>query len=273
MHWNPAVGVPLLIIGLVVLALIWLFGQPRKPGQGRRQANPAGDRERAVRREPTLGEVSGEAAPDVDAVMVPEAPDPEPVQASLLDEPVDAPPFDANPPAPPHGDAHAPAPAPVADSGIGRRPGDLPMERIVTVNVVATGNERILGADLVVAADKAGLEYGHKGIFHRLVEGKPGLGPVFSVANMLQPGSFDLSQVSELSTTGLSFFMTLPGPLPALDAWDAMLPTAQRMAELLGAQILDGEHNALGRQRIAHIRDELRAWDRAHQGGSVDFDS
>lgn len=269
MHWNPAVGIPLLIIGLVVLALIWLFGQPRKPGQGRRQATPGGDRERVVRREPTLGDAPtpGDDAGTAEAIAAPDAAETEPMQASLLEEPGEAVPSEAEPPAEPH-----PAP-PVADSKIGRRPGDLPMERIITVNVVAPGEERILGADLVVAADKAGLEYGHKGIFHRLVEGKPELGPVFSVANMLKPGSFELSRVSELSTTGVSFFMTLPGPLPALDAWDAMLPTAQRMAELLGGQILDDEHNALGRQRIAHIRDELRAWDRSRQGGKVSFDT
>jgi cell division protein ZipA len=39
-----------------------------------------------------------------------------------------------------------------------------------------------------------------------------------------------------------------------------MLPTAQRMAELLDGVVLDESRNALGRQRIAHIRDELRAW-------------
>ena len=68
-----------------------------------------------------------------------------------------------------------------------------------------------------------------------------------------------------------SFFMTLPAPLPALDAWDTMLPTAQRMAELLDGQVLDEERNALGRQRIAHIRDELRGWDRDHEGGEIVF--
>ena len=55
------------------------------------------------------------------------------------------------------------------------------------------------------------------------------------------------------------------GPLPALDAWDTLLPTAQRMAELLDAVLLDEQRNPLGRQRIANIRDELRAFDRARE--------
>jgi cell division protein ZipA len=56
--------------------------------------------------------------------------------------------------------------------------------------------------------------------------------------------------------------MALPGPVSALDAWDAMLPTAQRLAELLDGVLLDEERNALGRQRIAHIREDLRNYDR-----------
>jgi cell division protein ZipA len=44
MDWNPAVGVPLILIGAVVLVLIYLFGRPRKPEQGERR--PSGRRQR-----------------------------------------------------------------------------------------------------------------------------------------------------------------------------------------------------------------------------------
>ncbi|GAB3038209.1 MULTISPECIES: cell division protein ZipA [Oleiagrimonas] len=281
MHWNPAVGIPLLIIGLIVLGLIWLFGQPRKPGQGRRQPVPPSG-SRGERREPTFGvDAQEEDGLDADDAMPDEdlrTTQVEPFQASLLETQKSEPEADVEeielPPIEPAQRTAPAPPAPAHDphrSTLGQRPADLPVERIVAVNVVAPGNAVFQGADLVVAADKAGLDFGHKGIFHRLLEGKPELGPIFSVANMLQPGSFDLSRVVDLTTTGLSFFMTLPGPVSALDAWDAMLPTAQRMAELLGGQVLDDEHNALGRQRIAHIRDELRAWDRKHQGDEIGF--
>ncbi|MDQ6646314.1 MAG: cell division protein ZipA, partial [Pseudomonadota bacterium] len=156
-------------------------------------------------------------------------------------------------------------------SDLGRRPAKLPVERIVTLFVVAREGERFNGSDLVVAAEKAGLEFGDMGIYHRLVDGKRELGPLFSVANMLKPGNFDLGRLEALRTPGVSFFMTLPGPLPALDGWDAMLPTAQRLAELLDGLVLDEERNALGRQGIAHIRDQLRGWDRDHEGKEIIF--
>jgi cell division protein ZipA len=312
--WNPAVGIPLLIVGAIVLALIWLFGQPKQE-QGKRRGTHA--TAGSDRREPTLGESSladnpafsnaappfdGEPQPAqgeldmglreelerLDATLSgqagrPASPTPRPSglaghAASIVDAlrapaagtsaakpaspPVSVPPAAAG--------AQAATPTPPR-SGLGRRPTQLPVERIVTLFVVARDGEHFHGPDLVVATEKAGLEFGDMGIYHRLLDGKREMGPIFSVANMLKPGNFDLGKLEALRTPGLSFFMTLPAPLPALDAWDAMLPTAQRLAELLDGQVLDEERNALGRQRIAHIRDELRGWDRDHDGPEIIF--
>lgn len=238
-------------LGLIVLGLVYFFGRPKKPGQGRRTLfrKPAGERV-----EPTLG-----AGPDLanteDSYSKGE-------QFDLLD-PLSRqgmPEIDAGPSTKKSRRASKPL--------VGARP-DAPIERIVTLFVCARDGMTIAGCDLVVAAEKAGLEFGDRGVFHRMVAGKPELGPIFSMANMLKPGNFDMSRIDTLETTGLSFFMALPGPLPALDAWDAMLPTAQRLAELLDANILDEKRSALGRQGIAHVRDELRAWDRRHESSQI----
>jgi cell division protein ZipA len=310
--WNPAVGIPLLIAGLIVLALIWLFGQPKKE-QGTRR--PASGTHSGERREPTLGEQGNADEPSFDA-HAPFVDDPAPHQgelevgfreelerlgATLSGERAEAKPrpkladhvasiVDAlrapsdsaaatvspahtapvsSPPTTPGALPAAPKIAPRSD--LGRRPAQMPVERIVTLFVVAREGEHFSGSDLIVAAEKAGLEFGDMGIYHRLVDGKRELGPIFSVANMLKPGNFDLGRLDALRTPGVSFFMTLPAPMPALDAWDAMLPTAQRLAELLDGHVLDEERNALGRQRIAHIRDQLRGWDRDHEGKEIIF--
>jgi cell division protein ZipA len=324
--WNPAIGIPMLVVGVIVLGLIWLFGQPRKE-QGKRRIFPGQGSER---REPSLGESPTTDEPSFGAF---DAPVDEPEQvargrgkvrpsqgeldmglraeleklgATLAGErstpsasaPSGAPlpkpsgqaasivdalraPSGSEPTAPHIGVAQkqAPvsrepahnAPAEPPRSDLGRRPAQLPVERIVTLFLMARDGGYFSGPDLVVAAEKAGLEFGDMGIYHRLLDGKRELGPIFSVANMLKPGNFDLTRLDTLRTPGLSFFMTLPGPLSALDAWDAMLPTAQRLAELLDSQVLDEERNALGRQRIAHIRDELRGWDRDHEGKEIIF--
>ena len=324
--WNPWVGIPLAVVGVIVLVLVWLFGEPKKE-QGKRRLAPEPGVER---REPTLGEsVDGDEAfmDDASARMDPLFKEPMPEQgeldvslrseleklgAALADQRHDSVPMPkptgqsasivdmlrspsqpepvrsftiespapvaalssvVAPPQPPAASAPAPAAAPRIPprSDLGKRPAQVPVERIVSLFVMAREGHHFNGADLIVAAEKAGLEYGDMGIYHRLVDGRREVGPIFSVANILKPGSFDLTRLDTLRTPGLSFFMTLPGPVTALDAWDAMLPTAQRLAELLDGQVLDEERNALGRQRIAHIRDELRGWDREHDGGEIRF--
>ena len=224
------VRIGILVAGVLLIAAIYFFGRPRRPGQGRRVA----ERGDGARIEPTLG-------------------------AQLESELADG-----------TGEGVAQAELGFADassgtqSDVGRR-GDQSFEKIVTLYVAARAEQVLRGPDIVVAAEKAGLTYGHMQIFHRLVEGHPERGPVFSVANIKKPGSFDMAAIQELETPAIAFFLTLPAPMTALDAWEKMLPTAQRMAELLDGVVLDEQRNALGRQRIAHIRDELRGYDRQHE--------
>jgi len=226
------------VIGVIALALIYFFGRPRRPGQGeRRSAKRAED----GRIEPTLGATDGE-------------PEQGELDVSLRAE-LDRLGRD--------GTAR-----PMARSNVGVRP-DRKIERIVTLFVATRSGEMLAGSDVVVAAEKAGLQFGDMGIFHRMASGKASEGPVFSMANMVKPGSFDMSKLDALETPGVTLFMTLPGPLAALDAWEMLLPTAQRLAELLDATVLDEERNALGRQRIAHLRDELRAWDRQQERNQI----
>src|SRR3546814_20580027 len=101
-------------------------------------------------------------------------------------------------------------------------------------------------------------------VFHRLVETHPERGPIFSVANIMKPGSFDMAQIQSLETPAIAFFLTLPAPINALDDWEAMEPIARRMAELLDRVVLDESRNTLGRQRIANLPKDLRTSDRQH---------
>lgn len=229
--------IQLLRIGILVAMVILLggimyFGRPRKEPQGRRRGEAAN----GSRVEPTLdGEPSW--APPVE----------EGEQAEMaLGQPAVAPP----------------------ESELGKRP-DPAYEKLVTLYVAARAGQSLAGQDILVAAEKAGLTFGHASVFHRLVDGHPERGPVFSVANVLQPGSFDLDSLAELRTPAIAFFLALPAPVDALDAWEMMQPAAQRMAELLDGVLLDESKNALGRQRIQHIREEMRAWDREHEAPPV----
>src|SRR3546814_17935122 len=81
-------------------------------------------------------------------------------------------------------------------------------------------------------------------VFHRLVETHPERAPIFSVATIMKPGSFDMAQIQSLETPALAFFLTLPAPLNAHDAWEARDPLARRMAHLLHGVVLTGSRHA-----------------------------
>jgi cell division protein ZipA len=252
--WTLRIVIALL--GAALLAAIYFTGRPS--GEQGRRVGKAPPPKKGDRVEPQLG----------DGAAVGDGLDPE-LHAELdrlgreiaRDRDDDRDPSDAT------GSSSAAEAATPLRSPIGLRQGDR-IDRIVTLFVMAE-HGTFNGADVVVAAEKTGLEFGDMSVFHRLVESRADKGPVFSMANLLKPGSFDMQSVHTMQTPGITLFMTLPGPLTALDGWDAMLPTAQRLAELLGGVVLDEERNALGRQRIQFMRDELRAYDRAQEKNTI----
>ncbi|MBP6750623.1 MAG: cell division protein ZipA [Xanthomonadaceae bacterium] len=235
----------IVVAGVLLMAAIYFFGRPRKPGQGRKVRDDA-----PSRAEPRLD--ARPTDPDFGFGLGRDAP------ADAGDASRAA--FDT--------DAEAAAAPPPSGPELGKRDREQ-FDKIVTLYVAARAGQQLHGPDIVVAAEKAGLSYGYMSIFHRLVEGHPDSGPVFSVANIKKPGSFEMAEIQALETPAIAFFLTLPAPIPALDAWEKMLPTAQRMAELLDGVVLDESRNALGRQRIAHIRDDLRAYDRQHEAPPI----
>ena len=230
----------IVIAGVLLMAAIYFFGRPGKPQQGRKRSGEA-TRAGAQRSDPSLAQAIEHARAA-------------PYAAQAEDE------------------APAPVAEPIVPGGVAQEVGRREREefdKIVTLYVAARAGQSLHGPDIVVAAEKAGLSYGYMQIFHRLVEGRPLDGPIFSVANIKKPGSFDMAEIHTLETPAIAFFLTLPAPIAALDAWEKMLPTAQRMAELLDGLVLDESRNELSRQRIAHIRDDLRAYDRMHEAQPI----
>ncbi|NIM71334.1 MAG: cell division protein ZipA [Xanthomonadales bacterium] len=216
----------LIILGVLIIAGIILFGHPQKKRQPRasRRRNRRTRGPQRARREPVLLD-------EEDAEV-----EPAPAGQGQLDIGV-AQSTPSEPQAPP-------APPP---------------EKIVTLYLQARDNHRISGVDLLDAALKAGMVFGVRDIFHRTNDDGE---IIFSMANLTEPGYFDKSAWNSLETIGVTLFMTLPGPLPAIDAWNSMLATSRRVAELLHADLLDEQHSAFTRQREGQIREELRSYDR-----------
>lgn len=224
----------LIIAGIALIAGIYLFGirdKKRKPRASRKRIHA-----KRVRREPSLDSEQGSESgfgDDFDAR-----------QSELaIGEPTDG--KARIEPAPGDKPKHPAAPLP---------------DKIVTLFLQARDNHIISGVDLLDASLKSGLIFGSHDIFHRIHE--EDLDPVFSMANLTKPGSFDKTAWNTIEIKGVTMFMTLPGPRNALDAWDSMLATSRRLAELLHADLLDDTQAVFTRKRSLQIKEELREYER-----------
>ncbi len=229
----------IIIVGIIILGAIFLFGNPdkkQKPRASRRK--PVVDA--TDRREPTLDQPESGEPLELEG---------EEEQGEL---PIDAPKARVEPEL-----KSVPEPRKPPKS---QKPAGPPPEKIVTLYILAADKQVINGTDLLQAALKTGLELGDMDIFHRQADGSDT--PIFSMANALKPGYFDKEAWNSFETRALVVFLTLPGPILALDAWDAMLATAKRIADVLNAVVNDEDHQPLTRQKEGKIREEMRQFDR-----------
>ena len=132
--------------------------------------------------------------------------------------------------------------------------------RVVVLNVMSGEDKLFLGHAVRSALESAGFEHGDWQIFHYYSSKQFDAPPLFSLANMVKPGNFDLGRMDTLSTPGLSLFMVPAGADDDIAVFDTMLATARRLAQDLGGEVRDARRSVLTRQAIAQIREQLNEW-------------
>ncbi len=134
-------------------------------------------------------------------------------------------------------------------------------DKIVTIRLLCRDKRGFAGDELVLALRNNGLRHGRFGIFHHYsgdaVESDAGVEPVFSVASLTEPGSFDLTRLRNDSFPGVSLFMGLPGPMDGVAAFDAMVSTARTIATQLEGDLVDEQGSTLSIQRERYLREEV----------------
>lgn len=135
-------------------------------------------------------------------------------------------------------------------------------EKVVTIRLMSKGKAGFPGDKLVLAMRSAGLRHGRFGIFHALQGDTDQI--VFSVANLVEPGTFDLAALSDTRLPGVSLFLVLPGPGDALESLDTMIDTARSLAAGLDGELFDEQGSSLSVQRERYIRDEIQQFVREH---------
>jgi cell division protein ZipA len=133
---------------------------------------------------------------------------------------------------------------------------------VVIINVHALTHQGFPGHEVKKLLEACGLDHGNMSIFHRHEEDDL-LSPIqFSVANAIEPGYFDPDTLDEISTPGVSFFMTLPGPKDYSKAFEYMLETAQCFARNLKGELKDENLSIMKPQTIEHCRHRIKEFKR-----------
>lgn len=134
--------------------------------------------------------------------------------------------------------------------------------QIIILSVVMPANQQMFGAALLPSLLTLGLKYGEMNIFHRH-EDNAGKGKVtFSLANIMNPGSFDLDSMETFATRGVSLFMTLPNAGDPFYVFEQMLNAAKQLAQEFNAQVLDDKRNVMTKQTEQHYLSKIREFDR-----------
>jgi cell division protein ZipA len=150
-------------------------------------------------------------------------------------------------------------------AAIEERSRNIPViEQVISILVTANDSQGFYGPQLLKLVEACGLVHGDMDIFHRFEDGLRLGKNQFSMANMMEPGTFNLTQMDNLHTPGVVFFLGLPTAQNSMQAFDYMLETAHCLAANLGGKVLDEQRSVMRPQTIEHCRQQIREFERRH---------
>lgn len=260
----------LLLVGLIIIAVVYLSGRRsrRDVVDEISDADPVAPLDRDEprveirRRHPEVNDVDHELSKLSNMIAenrrAPVADAAKPAAANPVVTPAPVAPAAVTAPA-----AQKPKPAAPAVKPEPARPAPPPEDKIIVIYIMSPAGGRFSGNEVRRAVESAGLKYGNMNIFHRLVDpDNLDSDAVFSLANSVEPGTFDLDTLEEFSTPGLTLFMQLPGPLNGITALDSLLAAAHIIATELHGELRDQSRSVLGKQTIEHLHADIIEYQR-----------
>jgi cell division protein ZipA len=145
----------------------------------------------------------------------------------------------------------------VGRNPLARGPGK---EKILVLHVVAPRNRPFTGVALGAALRRAGLNLGEMSIYHYREDDAADREPLFSVANMVAPGTLTDEDLSDMMTPGVTLFLQVHLCDRPQRAFEVLLETSHVLARDLGGRIMDAQQSTATNQTLAHMREDMNQW-------------
>ena len=124
--------------------------------------------------------------------------------------------------------------------------------------VIAKDPKGFAGSKLKQLLESANLQYGKMKIFHKYDEEENQV--MFSVASAVEPGIFDLKELSMQFVPGITMFTVFSNVTDPRKAFDVLVRTAKQLAFGLNGELRDQYHNPLTLQIIEGYKSNLEAY-------------
>lgn len=126
---------------------------------------------------------------------------------------------------------------------------------LIQVSVVVNGDGYFAGTELRDALDELRLIYGDMGIYHRY--DREYRVPLFSVASLVEPGTFPIKDMENFCCPGVVVFYQPPQVDDPIAVFDDLIDTCHQLAMRLDGVVWDEKRQPLTGQKVAQMRARL----------------
>lgn len=131
----------------------------------------------------------------------------------------------------------------------------------IPITIVARSGNAFTGDAILQTTDELGIRLGDDGVFRYAIKDAMGYEQaLLGLANIMEPGTFARETMSAFETPGLVLYLHLPAPVEPRDAFEKLIEVGRALADKLGGELCDETRSVLTRQTIGHLKEKVEAY-------------